>query len=103
MLPANTAEYTYAWAETLPAELPLENGKTYTVIKTAVVVTPPTSEEPDNSEEPTTSEQPTTSEPSSSESSSSKNGCFGSVGGLSAGVLALGAAVMLLKKKKEDK
>ena len=98
MLPANTAEYTYAWAETLPAELPLENGKTYTVIKTAVVVTPPTSEEPDNSEEPTTSEQPTTSEPSSSES-----GCFGSVGGLSAGVLALGAAVMLLKKKKEDK
>ena len=98
MLPANTAEYTYAWAETLPAELPLENGKTYTVTKTAVVVTPPTSEDSDNSEEPTTSEQPTTSEPSSSES-----GCFGSVGGLSAGVLALGTAVMLLKKKKEDK
>lgn len=87
MLPANTAEYTYAWAETLPAELPLENGKTYTVTKTAVVVTPPTSEAPDNSEEPTTSE----------------SGCFGSVGGLSAGVLALGAAVMLLKKKEEDK
>ena len=92
MLPANTAEYTYAWAETLPAELPLENGKAYTVTKTAVVVTPPTSEDPDNSEEPTTSE------PSSSES-----GCSGSVGGLSAGVPALGAAVMLLKKKKEDK
>ena len=95
MLPANTAEYTYAWAETLPAELPLENGKAYTVTKTAVVVTPPTSEDPDNSEEPTTSEQPTTSEPSSSES-----GCSGSVGGLSAGVLALGAAVMLLKKRQ---
>ena len=76
----------------MPAELPLENGKTYTVIKTAVVVTPPTSEDPDNSEEPTTSEP-----------SSSKSGCFGSVGGLSAGVLALGAAVMLFKKKKEDK
>ncbi len=104
MLPANTTEYTYAWAEALPEELPLENGRVYTVSKTAVEVTPPTSEKPDNSEEPDNSEDPTTSEePTTSKPSSSETGCFGSIGGLSAGVLALGAAAMLLKKKKEDK
>ncbi|MBQ3019633.1 MAG: InlB B-repeat-containing protein [Clostridia bacterium] len=39
MKPANTAEYSYAWAEELPESLPLENNKVYTVNKTPIVYT----------------------------------------------------------------
>ena len=39
MKPANTAEYSYAWAEELPESLPLENGKVYTVNKTPIEYT----------------------------------------------------------------
>ena len=37
--PADTAEYSYAWAEALPESLPLENGKVYTVNKTVIEYT----------------------------------------------------------------
>lgn len=119
-LPADTAEYTYAWTEALPETLPLENDKTYTVTKTAVEPVKPdsSSEDPSSSETPvesssvsnsSSSETPVENSSDSTDSSSEGgikdlfSGCFGSVSGLSVGVLALGAAAMLLKKKKEDK
>ena len=55
MLPEDTAEYTYAWAEALPDELALQNYN-FTVVATAVEPEQPgTGEEP---EEPGTSEEP---------------------------------------------
>ncbi len=119
-LPADTTEYTYAWEEKLPETLPLENDKTYTVTKTEVVPEPSdsssssnnSSENPvDSSSENQSSSSKKPVDSSSSDGSSSSggsitdllSGCFGSISGLSVGVLALGAAAMLLKKKKEDK
>ena len=123
-LPEATAEYTYAFAEEIPTAFEYKN-YTFTVVATAVEVTPPeggdegevtppeggdegevtppadstTSEETSDS---TTSEvtSDTASEPS--DASSAQGGCFGVVGGVTCGITMLGAAAVVLLKKKEN-
>ena len=133
-LPEATAEYTYAFAEEVPTAFEYKN-YTFTVVATAVEVTPPEGGEeggeeggnegevtppeggdegevtpPEGGDEgevthpadSTTSEvtSDTASEPS--DASSAQGGCFGVVGGVTCGITMLGAAAVVLLKKKEN-
>ena len=102
MRPKNDAEFTYGWSEALPVELPLENGKTYTVTKMAVELETP--DEP--KDEPETPDESTTEDSSVIDKITgmvgNKLGCGGTVFGLGATITILGAAVVVLLKKKED-
>ena len=101
---ADNEYYTYVWENPLPEELPLENGKTYTVIKKDVEA-PTTSEDSEESEEPeqpTTSEEPTDSSVEASSSEEKKGGCSGSVSGVAFALLGAGILAGCLKKKEEN-
>ena len=94
MRPRNNEEFTYGWDTALPVELPLENGRTYTVTK--MVVEPETPENSENSDELQNSEQ--------SQESSDENlgGCNGSMLGRGAVAALLASVSVVLFKKKED-
>ena len=91
MRPRNNSEYTFGWDPVLPVELPLENGKIYTVTRMAV-----------SSE---TSDTGSSSDDTTSVKESSASGCGGSVfAGCGAMVALLGiAGVALCRKKKENR
>ena len=113
LLPDDTAEYTYAWAEELPMEFALQN-YSFTIVATPVEVVPPeTSDEPGTSDEPEvpgTSEEPGTSDdegllptlPSISDIKETLVGCVSGIDGISFGIIALGLGVMKLFKKKDE-
>ena len=127
LLPENTAEFTYAWAEEIPEAFELKD-YTFTVVATAVEQPEDPSDEPteepkdepteEPKDEPTeepkdepTEEPEQPAEPSIMDQvkdlipDSIKNaipGCSGVVGGIAGGAAALGLAVVALLKKKED-
>ena len=90
MLPANTEDYTYAWAETMPEELALAD-VTFTVVATEVEDEQPEPEQPGTGEDP--SDEP---------EAPAAGGCGSSIVGIGAAVTLLGAAVVVTMKKKED-
>ena len=101
---ADNEYYTYVWETALPEELPLENGKVYTVLKQEVE-RPDDSSSADSSsevEDSSSSEEVVDSSSSNGAFVISLDGCFGGIsGGMMALVAMLGAAAMLLKKKEE--
>ena len=58
--------------------------------------------EDSSSKEPDSSVVPDDSSVESNDSSDVEEGCFGSIGGLSASLMVMGACALVLKKKKED-
>ena len=90
MLPADTEEFTYAWAETMPEELALAD-VTFTVVATEVEDEQPEPEQPGTGEDP--SDEP---------EAPAAGGCGSSIVGIGAAVTLLGAAVVVTMKKKEE-
>ena len=93
-LPANTEDYTYAWAEEIPETFELQN-YTFTVVATEVEDEQPTPPDDD----PVT--PPVDNDPTE-EPKEEKGGCGSSIVGIGAAVTLLGAAVVVAMKKKED-
>lgn len=98
-LPEDTAEYTYAWAESIPDAFELKNY--LFVINATETSSPNASSSKDTSVSSDSTSRNDSTLPSGSVGSSDE-GCSGSTGGITSGLFALVAAFALLKRKRED-
>ena len=109
-LPEDTADYTYAWAETVPETFELKD-YTFTVVATEVEVEEDSSssvEDSTSAEESASVEDSTSAEESvdapadTTDEEPAVVGCGSVIGGVALGAVALAGAAMLIRKKKED-
>ena len=109
-LPEDTADYTYAWAETVPKTFELKD-YTFTVVATEVEVEEDSSssvedstsaEESESVEDSTSAEESVDAPADTTDEEPADDGCGSVIGGVALGAVALAGAAMLIRKKKED-